>query len=162
MDAVKDRDKLLVVEMLCEPVKLTLFVCVELVLEESLPDNVREDVPDNVALNDAVVVDDSETLPDNELVSSCDALSDLLQVTDADIKVVIVAVALKDNDGLSDAESVELCVTLSVDVIERLAVALVLLVVLVVRDVEPVSLGVEVLVGDIVIVDVNVVLLELL
>ena len=79
-----------------------------------------------------------------------------------DCSLVIVAVALNDNERLRDVDAVALCDPLRDAVVERLAVALVLSIVLLVYEVVLLSLGEAVLVVDNVEDDVNVVLLELL
>ena len=77
-----------------------------------------------------------------------------------DCSLVIVAVALNDNERLRDVKAVALCDQLREVVVERVAVALLLSIVLNVCDVVPLLLNEEVVVDDIDDDHMNVVLLE--
>ena len=160
VDAETDHEDVLLAELLIEQDELALMDCVTLVLDELLNENDQDGVPDIVAVSDAEIVDDSETLRDIDPVSSLDMVSDLLRDSVSDMEFVFVGVALDVNDKLNDDEDVTVCDSMRVTVVERLALALMLSVVLVVYEVVPLLLDEEVLVTDAVDEDVNVVLLE--
>ena len=102
VEAVNDNDEVEDLEMLLVVVALALFVMVELVIGDLLTDSDQEGVTDVVKVSNAEIVDDSETLRDNEPVSSCETLWDSVHDTDVDMEVVGVELTLDDNDKLND------------------------------------------------------------
>ena len=138
-----------------------VVVAVELTVDvaEPLADVVPDELPVDVAEDVALEVTDELTLPDCVLVSVLDAelvaLVVALMVTDEDTVEVADVETLEDADVVTDAVAVDE----TVDVIVEVALALMVLVPVLVREVETLLLALVVAEVDCVVVIVDVAVL---